>query len=261
MEEKPSTVSSYWENIIQAPGSVRIIQTKNAIFLSLNASASQFRKAAKHVLKSVFRGTDSYLLSYCLAARQGELSRAVPAVLGAQVCRWGEDGLAAWGSLLPEPFGWLGWVGFLLETVVLRWIIPGTAPGGSIACCRVRGGGRQKARPCRIRNLPVSIVGLDVNGLLQPEGFRDSVVPHSRDDAQWVDLSGPCPLQRCTPHLLGFSVCFWPAALWEVCMKRVYFIRYRSEHEKINKQSMWWLISMPGGVTLSSSPDLGHSHI
>lgn len=87
MEEKPSTVSSYWENIIQAPGSVRIIQTKNAIFLSLNASASQFRKAAKHVLKSVFRGTDSYLLSYCLAARQGELSRAVPAVLGAQVCR------------------------------------------------------------------------------------------------------------------------------------------------------------------------------
>lgn len=56
-------VSSYWENIFQAPGFVRKIQIKNTPgFFLLNASEPWFRKAVKYMSKSVFTGTDSRLL-------------------------------------------------------------------------------------------------------------------------------------------------------------------------------------------------------
>lgn len=61
-------VSSYWENIIQAPGSVRKIQIKNAIFFPLNASESWLRKAVKCMLKSVCIYRDRFLPAHLLTS-------------------------------------------------------------------------------------------------------------------------------------------------------------------------------------------------
>lgn len=74
---------------------------KTHYFFLLNASASRFRKAVKHVLKSAFRGPDPSLLSCC---------RAVPAVLGARVCRWGQmDSLRGARCCRSPSRGWAGW--------------------------------------------------------------------------------------------------------------------------------------------------------